>query len=158
MRLVHRFAAAVCGTSCMTAYSYGYSFLSGKQFREPVLLSHLLSHSPKEASRYSAKKVAAAWLLHYGVGLIFSTAFKSKYVKGRKQRVGVRGLLQGAAFGFLGIAGWEIAFRLHPKPPEIDRKAYLVHLFPAHLIFGSAAALAAHSFAEAGGERVSDGK
>ena len=158
MKLSHRFAAAVCGTSCMTAYSYGYSFLSGKQFREPVLLSHLLSHSLQEPSHYSARKVATAWLLHYGVGLLFSTAFRPQYVSGRKQEAGARGLLMGAAFGCLGIAGWALAFRLHPNPPEIDKKAYLVHLFPAHLIFGSTSALAARSFRKTDLKKPTDEK
>jgi hypothetical protein len=150
MEFSHRFAAAICGTSCMTAFSYGISFLSKKQFREPILLSHLLSHSPANPSLYSAKKKAAAWLIHYGVGLFFSMAYKNDFVNGKKRAAGAKGLLLGAAFGCVGVSGWLLAFKLHPNPPKIEENSYLIHLIPAHLVFGSTAGLTAGYFSRAG--------
>ena len=153
MKIAHRVLAAFCGTSCMTAYSYAFSFLSGRQYREPVLLSHLLSHSPREPALYSGKKKAAAWLIHYGVGVLFSCAFRSQQLKGNAREAAARGILLGAAFGCVGVSGWQLAFMLHPNPPKIKKGGYLLHLMPAHLIFGSSAALAAHFLSTGRGER-----
>ncbi len=146
MKLSHRIAAAICGTTCMTAFSYGFSQLSKRQFREPVLLSHLLSHSPGNPLLYSRKKKVAAWAIHYGIGQLFSLTFKKKWVSGRKRKAGANGLLMGAAFGCVGISGWALAFKLHPNPPRLNQEAYFAHLFPAHLVFGSTAALTACLF------------
>lgn len=148
MKLAHQIAAAIVGTSCMTAYSYTLSMLSGRQYREPVLLSHLLSKFPGEPKRYTTRKKATAWLIHYGVGLVFSLAYRNSHMKGTSGEAGAKGLLLGAGFGCLGVAGWQLAFTLHPHPPKIKKTGYLLHLLPAHLIYGGCLGLAANFMAE----------
>lgn len=145
---MHRIGAAICGTSCMTAYSYAFSRLSGRQYREPILLSHLLSQSPGEPELYSARKKATAWLIHYGVGMVFSLAYRKSHVNGTPGEAVAKGLWLGAGFGCLGVAGWQLAFTLHPHPPKIKKAGYLLHLLPAHLIFSSVVALTINQMRE----------
>lgn len=149
MKISQKIAAAFCGTSCMTAFSYGVSLISQSQFREPILLGHLLSSAPARPALYSTKKKAAAWLTHYGMGLLFAMTYRNEVIEGSKKAVGGKGLLRGAAFGFIGVTGWALAFKLHPNPPKIRKKSYLLHLIPAHLVFGSITALSARYFSGA---------
>ena len=117
----------------MTLYSYGYSHFKGRQFREPVLLAHLLKGKEEAESK---QDYLMGWLAHYLVGAVFSTSYNA-LLKGRLIRnPRLKGVVAGGLYGLLGVAGWKCTFKLHPAPPKIDYNEYYRHLVIAHLVFG----------------------
>ena len=133
MRFLKPLLAGAIGTSFMTLYSYGYSLFKERQFREPVLLAHLLK-GREEAER--GQDYLQGWLVHYLVGALFSTSYQALF-KGRLIRNSrIKGVVFGGLYGLLGVAGWKATVGLHPAPPKIKYNEYYRHLVIAHLIFG----------------------
>lgn len=129
-------SSAIMGTTFMTAFSILVSRKADKQFREPVLLNRLLK-------RLSFKNEIEAnslpgWISHYAVGALFTTVYDQIWQRQRPTLS--NSLVLGGVSGLLGIAVWDLTFRMHPNPPRVDNKNYYKQLFVAHLIFGVFAA------------------
>lgn len=132
------FGAGVAGTSFMTIFSYIASAKRKKDFREPELLNNLIGglFIPKKVVTFPL----AGWLLHYFVGLSFSSLFDQVWRRTRQPHP-KSGLALGLAAGIIGTGIWKFTFKMHPNPPVIDFKAYYKQLLVAHLIFGLFASL-----------------
>lgn len=134
MNLLKPLIAGAIGTTFMTLYSYEYSRLRKKQFREPVLLAALLS-----GTRTSKKKkdFLKGWMAHYLVGAVFSISYQ-QFLKGKfSQHPALKSTVSGGAYGFLvGVPCWKTAFTFHPHPPRIAYREFYLHLVIAHLVFG----------------------
>jgi hypothetical protein len=132
-------AAALTGTSIMTLFSYEVSAEKNKQFREPELLNTLL----KRLLPPGKKDVPGitGWLIHYGVGLLFSSVYDRVWKKTKFNPTIVNGLLLGVISGLIGAGVWKTVLELHPDPPKIKEERYYAHLILAHLVFGAFAAL-----------------
>lgn len=127
--------STIVATSAMTAFSYIYSSIVNRQFREPELLNILVirwSDRPQNLSKNSL----VGWFIHYFVGLVFIVVF---YMLWEKMQIDAT-LLSGVSFGFLagmvGVTGWQLTFWIHPNPPDLNFKHYYIHLILAHVIFG----------------------
>jgi hypothetical protein len=131
--------AALTGTTLMTAFSYGASRHERKQFREPELLNKLLDRIP--GSPPIPTKSPAGWLVHYGVGIIFTTVYDQLWQRNISKPTLANGLLLGTISGLVGIGGWMLTFTLHPRPPKTDYTGHYKQLLIAHMIFGVGAAL-----------------
>lgn len=129
--LIQIIFAAITGTSLMTLFSYFLANATGKQFREPVLLSKLIQPSKGE----EVPKVAG-WLLHYGVGIIFVISYHFVWFLEIIDTTLLSGSILGFFSGLVAVAGWWGMFYLYPNPPSIDFKWYYVQLIVAHIIFG----------------------
>lgn len=126
---------SIIATSAMTAFSYLYSNLQKKQFREPELLNILIGRWIKKSQPIS-KNSLMGWLIHYFVGFLFLIIFSlTCYGFGLKPTMGL-GVLLGFLAGFIGIVGWHLTLSLHPNPPRLELKEYYPHLILVHIIFG----------------------
>lgn len=123
----------------MTAFSYLYSHLRGKQFCEPELLNILLERWVK-VIRLSKNSILG-WLIHYFVGLVFLVFFVWIWENSGLEANLKSGLLLGLLAGLIGVIGWQISFWLHPDPPNIKFKEYYFHLVLAHIVFGISSVL-----------------
>lgn len=124
---------ALGGTSTMTLFSYLTSYLVNDQFKEPKLLSSLFFTPGKRKAHDPA---VGGFVLHYLVGIVFSTAYQLFWKRFFRFPVWKDGLLFGTLCGLVGITIWRLTFAAHPSPPRIRLKPYLFHLYIAHLIFG----------------------
>jgi hypothetical protein len=131
--------AALTGTTLMTAFSYGASRHERKQFREPELLNKLLDRIPGAPA--IPTKSPAGWLVHYGVGIFFTSVYDQLWQRDIGKPTLANGLLLGTISGLVGIGGWMLTFKLHPHPPKIDYTGHYKQLLIAHMIFGVGAAL-----------------
>lgn len=126
----------IIATSLMTIFSYMYSEISKKQFREPELLNNLMARlhwiGPTAWPRHWL-----GWLIHYWVGLVFVATY---HLSGIVNDLGDY-VVAGAACGVIGILGWRVTFSLHPGPPALNVKEYYAQLFVAHIVFGAGAFL-----------------
>ena len=117
----------------MTIFSYAASYLVKDQFKEPQLLSYFFFTPRKRKAR---QPPVGGFLLHYLVGMGFSSVYQLLWKRFIRLPAWQDGLSYGAAGSLFGILAWRITFATHPSPPNIRLRSYLFHLFIAHLIFG----------------------
>lgn len=127
--LVATFAA----TSLMTLFSYVVSAAAREVYKEPLLLTYVLSFLHIEVSVQT--KSILAWALHYFIGLLFVIGYHLIWHYGIMEISWSSTFILGACIGTIGIIGWMIMFSIIPKKPQIDYKGYYIQLFIAHMIF-----------------------
>jgi len=130
----------IVSTTLMTAFSYYFSWLRNKQFKEPEILNELLWRL-RLIKGSGGKNHPAGWTIHYVVGFIFVIAYHIFWNKTEYEPTFGTSILLGALSGVIGVVGWRITFGTHPDPPTLDFKEYYVQLLIAHIIFGAGAYL-----------------
>lgn len=118
------------GTTGMTLFSLIFSIWTHKKFVEPQALNRSFYPLRKKNSA----SFATGYIVHYGVGLIFSALFKGLWDRGVPRGPSASGLL-GLAGGIAGIGGWQLLFKAFHRP-LMNIKKYYLHLIAAHIIFG----------------------
>lgn len=137
MKIAKIISSSIKGTTAMTIFSYLYSRGSHRQFREPVLLAHLLAgKKPKNDVALGNKHIIGGWALHYLVGITFLYSYDKLRQLAPLNKLPANATVLGALYGIIGIKGWHTTLSLHPDPPKIPRKHYYTHLIPAHMVYG----------------------
>lgn len=130
MNLLSLIVISFIATTFMTLYSYAYSRIFNKQFREPVLLHFLFRQPPLKV-----KNPVWGWVIHFSIGLVFAVGLLlfnfSEHIN-----TYYFGLLYGFVCGIIGIIGWQLMFLFFPETPAISLLHYYFHLMIAHLLFG----------------------
>ena len=126
--------SSVAATSLMTLFSYAVSASARELYKEPVLLTYILTMFGIEVS--PKLKIILAWLLHYLIGLAFVVGYHYLWSYEVLEMSWPVACLLGAISGIIGILGWVVMFTVSPKKPNIDFKGYYLQLFVAHVIFG----------------------
>lgn len=127
----------IAATSLMTLFSYVVSAGARELYKEPVLLTYILSSLKIEVS--PQVKTFLAWLLHYLIGLFFVLIYHYLWSHEIVEMSWPAAFVLGALSGITGILGWILMFKIVPQKPNIDFKGYYVQLFFAHIIFAIAA-------------------
>lgn len=130
---------AVAATTAMTLFSYTISASFRKLYKEPVLLTYILTQLKAELS--PKVKTILAWLIHYSIGLIFVIIYHFLWIHTILKLTFFNGLLLGMVSGIVGIISWMILFKIADYKPDIDFKGYYIQLFFAHVLFGITATL-----------------
>ena len=131
--------SSIAATSVMTLFSYAVSASFRELYKEPVLLTFILTKLHIEVSPNT--KSILAWLLHYVIGLLFVIAYHFMWIYNLAAFLWSIALLFGAISGIIGILGWAMMFKAVDQKPNIDIKGYYLQLFFAHVIFGLVAFL-----------------
>jgi hypothetical protein len=133
---------ALDATSYMTMYMKIVSEISKKQMRVIRILGRLLTNKThNEQGVISLAQIkTTGTLLHYSIGTFFLYCYhflwKNRIVKPNL----TGGITLGLLSGLVGISAWYTYMNVHPSPPQIDRKSYLINLVVAHVVFGTVAA------------------
>jgi len=125
---------SIAATSAMTLFSYGASASFRELYKEPVLLTFMLTKLKIELSPET--KTILAWLLHYIIGFLFVLSYHFLWIRDILSISFLSGFLLGFISGIIGIIGWMIMFNLSHHQPPIDFKGYYFQLLLAHIIFG----------------------
>lgn len=136
--------SSIAATSVMTLFSYMVSAGARELYKEPVLLTYILTMFGLELPLLL--KSILGWLLHYLIGLAFVIAYHYLWINDVVAMHWPAILLLGGVSGFVGIFSWIIMFALTPKKPAIDFKGYYAQLFIAHIIFTIIAFLVYNQF------------
>lgn len=118
----------------MTLFSYAASASFRELYKEPVLLTFMLTRLNIELPAKS--KATLAWLLHYFIGFLFVLAYHLLWIKNILPVSFLSAFLLGFISGIIGILGWMIMFKMSNHQPPIDFKGYYFQLLLAHIIFG----------------------
>jgi hypothetical protein len=109
---------SVAATSAMTLFSYIISEKFRKLYKEPVLLTLLLTKTKLKFS--SQTKKILAWLIHYFIGFVFVLAYQLVWVNPFSDISIISGLLLGCITGVIGIIGWMLLFKIADYQPKIN--------------------------------------
>lgn len=131
--------SSIAATSVMTLFSYAVSASARELYKEPVLLTYVLSHLHLKIS--PKLKNILAWVLHYIIGLLFVIGYHFLWYNEFLEISWAASILLGVISGIIGIISWVILFEIVPQKPNIDFKGYYIQLFVAHVIFGVVAFL-----------------
>lgn len=143
MNITRTLLSGLIGTTTMTLYSYASGKKMRKRFEEPVLLHKFIQRGTQPGSRKRNKwiKRLDGWLVHYATGFCYSILYDRIWNETKLAPSIPDGMVLGAISGLAGISVWDIIFRMHPNPPEVDRRDFYKHLMAAHILFGMFAAL-----------------
>ncbi|MDR7370206.1 hypothetical protein [Flavobacterium aquidurense] len=131
--------ASIAATSVMTLFSYAISASARELYKEPVLLTYILTALRLKISKNL--KTIYGWLLHYLIGLCFVIGYHFLWWNEFLEISWAASILLGVLSGIIGIISWIILFEIIPQKPNIDYKGYYTQLFVAHIIFGVTAFL-----------------
>jgi hypothetical protein len=129
---------SIAATSAMTLFSYAASASFRELYKEPVLLTFMLTRLNIELP--DKTKATLAWLLHYFIGFLFVVGYHILWAKDILPVSFLSAFLLGFVSGVIGILGWMIMFKMSHHQPPIDFKGYYFQLLLAHIIFGLVAA------------------
>lgn len=125
--------AAVAATSVMTFCSYAVSAAAREIYKEPLLLTYVLSKLHQQIS--PKLKLVLGWVLHYLIGLFFVIGYHIIWSANILDFTFTSSLILGIVSGIIGISGWVVLFRISAQKPNIDYKGYYIQLFVVHVIF-----------------------
>jgi hypothetical protein len=134
------FLTAFLATTLMTVFSYFYSAIRNKQYREPELLNILLNRL-RYSDTFTIRHASWGWIVHYAIGLLFIRLYFLLWNVLDIEPSLMNCFILGAITGVVGIFGWKITFHLHPCPPEIKYDEFYFQLLIAHIVFGMGAYL-----------------
>ncbi|WP_439881508.1 hypothetical protein ACSX1A_20555 [Pontibacter sp. MBLB2868] len=138
MKLLYVILAGLAATAAMTAFLYILSHLTHRVMQVIKILGTMLTNrtqpdgSPSDA--VSTKVVGT--VAHYALGVLFAIVYLALWDSGVGLVSASWGLLFGLAHGVIGMTLWYFFFMLHPKPPLIRLKTYLLTQIAAHVVFG----------------------
>jgi uncharacterized membrane protein YdcZ (DUF606 family) len=139
MNILTAIAAGIGGTAVMTAFIYLLSYITQKRLKVVKILGTMLTFQTtanKETSEHSSAIVVGI-LGHYFVGIVFSLIYYWLWTNG----IGKPDLITCAIYGFIsgivGIIVWRIFFAIHPNPPAVPLKDYIVSILIGHIFFGA---------------------
>src|SRR4051812_26260699 len=102
--------SSIAATSVMTLFSYIVSASVRELYKEPVLLTYILTRFHIEVS-LPTKRVLA-WILHYIIGAFFVIIYHYLWACNVVEFSWRIALLFGAISGIVGILGWMILFKI----------------------------------------------
>ncbi|MAN58227.1 MAG: hypothetical protein CMC08_00140 [Flavobacteriaceae bacterium] len=140
MKLTTYLLLAPLVTLAMTLFSYLISFIRGKEFREPELLTVLI-YRYFEMPPLRGLANLPGWILHLVIGYLFLALYNGFFFLNEIEPTPGFTLMVGFALGVLGILGWKVIFTLHPNPPDIKFTEFYIQLLMAHIIFAFTASM-----------------
>lgn len=121
----------------MTLFMYLLTFISKRVMKVTKILGTMLTFRTTAGGGLSESRGAAIAGVagHYCIGIFFALCYFLLWRAGIGKPDLPDALLFGLINGIAGIAAWRLSFAIHPRPPVIKLKPYLVTLLIAHLVF-----------------------
>ena len=138
MKLLHAVLAGLAATAAMTAFLYLLSYATHRVLKVIKILGTMLLFrtQPDGGLSDAVSTKAAGTVAHYAVGIFFAIIYLALWDSGVGMLTASWGLLFGLAHGIVAMVTWYFFFMLHPKPPLLALRTYLITLIFAHVIFG----------------------
>ena len=127
--------SGLLATAAMTIFTIVTFFVMKRPYNVIRILGNMLMFQPYTVTRHFAppRQRILATFLHYAIGIIFAWGFQH-YVMEGEDDVKMASLVYGIVIALIAIAGWRLFFFLHPGPPDISLKTYLLVIAAGHLI------------------------
>ncbi|RIJ36941.1 hypothetical protein [Pontibacter oryzae] len=138
MKFLDAVVAGIIGTAAMTAFLYLLSFITHRVMKVVRILGTMLLNRTQpdgSLSQLAGTKVAGT-IAHYAIGIFFAVIYLALWDSSVGLPTASWGLLFGLAHGLIAMLAWYLFFMVHPHPPLITLKVYLITLVFAHIVFG----------------------
>lgn len=137
--LVVIIASGIIGTAVMTMFMYVLTFVTKRVMNVAKTLGTMITCQTEEDGRLSDSGFAMTIgvIVHYAIGILFAYCYHLLWMYGVGQPDFWNGLFLGFISGIFAVIFWFVFFAIHPFPPHIDLKNYLISLFLAHFVFAS---------------------
>lgn len=83
----------------------------------------------------SSLAIMSGFIAHCLIGICFAVCYLLLWRRGIGSPDFVYALLFGFVNGLAGLLLWRVLFAVHPDPPGIALKPYLISLLIAHIVF-----------------------
>lgn len=140
MKILFAVIAGIAGTLAMTGFLYLLTYIFRKQMKVVKILGTMLTNNTQPDGELSDSRatIVVGTIAHYSVGISFAIIYLILWHFG----IGRPGLLNAIIFG--GVSGvaaigiWYAFVAIHPYPPKVPLKSYLITIFLGHFIFALA--------------------
>ena len=139
MKIRNILIPGTAGTALMTLFSYGVSVVDKENYSEPERLGQLAHRLAPVLNKKDHRLIG--WGAHYGVGLLFATAYARLWENRKLKPTFKNNFMLGAVSGLAAVAIWKATFTAHPLPPAMRFDKYYLQLVPAHIVFAVFAGL-----------------
>ncbi|PRY16440.1 hypothetical protein CLV24_101286 [Pontibacter ummariensis] len=138
MKFLIAVLAGIAGTAAMSAFLYLLSYATHRVMKAIKILGTMLLFrtQPNGSLSDAVSTKAVGTVAHYAVGVFFATMYLALWDSGVGALTASWALLFGVGHSIIGMFAWYLFFMVHPKPPLIKLKTYLVTLIFAHILFG----------------------
>ncbi|WP_299704438.1 hypothetical protein [uncultured Pontibacter sp.] len=138
MKLLYAVIGGLAATAAMTAFLYLLSLFTHRVMKVIKILGTMLTnrtHPDGSLSDAVSTKVYGT-VANYLVGIIFALFYIALWHSGVGLINASWGFLFGLAHGLTAMFIWYLFFLVHPRPPLIALRTYLVTLIFAHIVYG----------------------
>lgn len=138
MDVVNIMLEGIFGTLLMTGYVYLASKWTGKEIKAVRILGTMLTLETSMNGRLSRshRALIVGMTAHYTVGVLFSTIYNGLWTLGIGRPTLLGCIIFGGISGIFAIFVWSGFFRIHPKPPYVEKTVFLPVIATGHLFFG----------------------
>lgn len=129
--------AGIAGTALMTSFLYVISYVKKQDYKVVKILGTMITGETtrNKGLSNSNKAILSGVFTHYLIGILFSLSFLFLWNLGIGKPDVLNGIILGIVYGFIAVNVWLLFFKVHPNPPVIPLKTYLVMIFFGHIIF-----------------------
>ena len=138
MKFLYAIPAGLAATAAMTAFLYLLSFLTHRVMKVAKILGTMITRQtgPDGSLSDSTNAKVVGNIAHYLIGIFFAVVYLALWDSGVGLITASWGLFFGLAHGIVAMVMWYFFFMLHPNPPIIPLRSYLLTLIVAHLVYG----------------------
>lgn len=124
---------SIAATSAMTLFNYALSTRYQDTYKEPTLLSHLLTQVKFNFSIVSKKTLG--WVLYFSIGFFFVLVYHLLWLYNIIAFSASSAFLLGIVSGIIGAVSWFIMLKIAKDALSINSKGYYIQMFFARIIF-----------------------
>lgn len=138
MKFLYAIPAGLAATAAMTAFLYLLSYLTHRVMKVVKILGTMLLRRTQPDGTLSdatSTKVVGT-IAHYLIGIFFAVIYLALWDSEVGFITASWGLLFGLAHGIIAMVIWYFFFMMHPNPPIVPLRSYLLTLIAAHIVFG----------------------
>lgn len=138
MKLLYAVIGGLAATAAMTAFLYLLSLVTHRVMKVIKILGTMLTNrtNPDGSLSDAVSTKVYGTVAHYIFGIIFALFYVALWHSGVGLINASWGLLFGLAHGLMAMFLWYLFFLVHPRPPIISLRTYLVTLIFAHIVYG----------------------
>jgi hypothetical protein len=129
---------SIAATSAMTLFSYAVSARYREVYKEPILLSHLLTQVKFDLPIFSKKILG--WLLHFSIGFFFVLVYHLLWRYDILDLSAINVFILGIVSGLIGVFSWAVILKMIKYTFSIDFKGYYIQMFISRIVFALYAA------------------
>lgn len=131
--------SGIIGTAIMSLFMYLLTYFAKNVMPISQILGTMITCQTTErgeiATGFTAKLVGI--IGHYMIGILFAYLYYLLWSYGVGQPDFLNGVILGLVSGGFAVIFWSAFLRIHPFPPHVDLKSYMISLFLAHFVFAS---------------------